>query len=111
MKFLLSVLVAVTLAFATLTFPNFKSMAQRAAPPKIDTSQLRQTFERLIEKAEHDGSVRVIVGLNSRFTKEGDLGVSEQLDQRLRIRNAQESFISRARFIGEGSLKRFEYIP
>jgi subtilisin family serine protease len=73
---------------------------------------LIQAFDALKEKAQSQGSVRVIVGLRADFQPEGNLAkATDVVQQRARIASVQELLVQKMPGIVAGSLKRFEFIP
>src|SRR6185295_11241537 len=71
-----------------------------------------KTFARLIIKAESEGPVRVIVGLNTAFQPEGFLPNPQVVDsQRKGIAQAQDSLIVQLLGSNARSITRFTFIP
>ncbi len=70
------------------------------------------SFAKLIEtSARQSGAVRVIVGLNTNFNPEGNLQRSQIGEQRLNIKESQETFLNRFASMRVGTVTKFEFIP
>ncbi|HKR13946.1 MAG TPA: S8 family serine peptidase, partial [Pyrinomonadaceae bacterium] len=71
-----------------------------------------ETFARLITRAESEGPVRVIVGLNTAFRPEGLLPNAQLVEfQREGIAQAQDSLIFQLLSFNARSITRFTFIP
>lgn len=71
-----------------------------------------ENHNELIAKAETEGIVRIIVGLNIPFQPEGELPDSQSVQmQRQRITEAQDSLLDNLMIYNVTLVKKFEYIP
>jgi hypothetical protein len=70
-----------------------------------------EKFNELIEKAQTTGSVKVIIGLQSDFTPEGDLSRSRKLVQRAEIKQSQNVLLEELRSFAVKDIKQFDFIP
>ncbi len=70
------------------------------------------TFDRLIDKAQKEGRVRVIVGVNAKFTPEGNLRETEAVNiQRDSINLAQNRLLVSLEQFPVDNIKQFDFIP
>src|SRR5215203_1023945 len=99
---LLAVLVSSTTVFAR-PLPDKPSGSQGSAGTS-DPS-------RLLQKAQREGSVRVIVGLRTDFTPEGRLSPAQVEDQREAIESAGEGLRSELSGTGYQTLREYETVP
>lgn len=111
MKNLLLILFAAVLFTALSSRFWIPSKAQIPVVKPEIASYTQQTFENLLVQAQKTGSVRVIVGLQTEFTPEGNLREADVSMQRIGIKQAQDLFLSRFQSFYVRDLKRFEYIP
>ncbi len=70
-----------------------------------------ETFGRLINSAQENGSARVIIELNTNFVPEGTLTDSQVKDQQISINKAQNKLLQSLSFFRVANVKQFEYIP
>lgn len=76
------------------------------------SAMTERRFDELIAKAQQNGAVSVIVGLNVSFQPEGEFASSQAVqEQRSSIALAQDAFLSRLGAYTADSVKRFETIP
>lgn len=85
--------------------------APTGEPPQADDQRQAPSSSKLLEKAEREGSVRVIVGLRTDFEPEGKLGRSAVDDQRDRIKNAQAGLRTELQGTGYQTLREYATIP
>jgi subtilisin len=71
----------------------------------------RPDSSHLLQKAEREGSVRVIVRLQSDFVPEGRIGRAEAADQRNGIESAQAGLQEQLRGTGYRTLREYETVP
>jgi subtilisin len=74
-------------------------------------SDLAVKFDRLIEKAVANQSVRVIVGVRSNFQPEGGLNLAQTEAQRAGINRAQTNLLGKLVDFQVKEIKQFEFIP
>ncbi|MGH9935417.1 MAG: hypothetical protein ACREAM_04170, partial [Blastocatellia bacterium] len=105
------------LAIGALSF-NFKTsvagaqgMEQLRTLKEVQGAGASGDFERLLAKAQAEGSVRVIVGLRGAFQPEGRLNVASAQTQRRDIARAQTALLGRLPADRVAAVKRFAYIP
>ena len=79
--------------------------------PTAQTPQSAPALSQLIQKAERDGAVRVIVGVRSAFTPEGGLDRSAAALQRVSIALSQSAVVDRLGGLPVDNVRRFESIP
>jgi subtilisin len=85
-----------------------------AASVVVPTAQPRQPPPRLaamLQKAERDGAIRVIVGVESPFTPEGRLDLPAAAMQRAAISLAQDGVLNRLAGVQVDVVRRFTSIP
>jgi len=70
-----------------------------------------KAFADLEEKAQNNGTVRVIVGLRGDFKRESQLNAVQIADQRRSIAGTQETLLKSLPGYDAGSVKRFKFIP
>jgi hypothetical protein len=93
------------------------SLAPKGMPAQSSAGLVRvqgtdRTFAKLITRAESEGPVRVIVGLNTPFLPEGFLANAQLVQsQRRRIAQAQNSLIGQLMGSNARSITRFTFIP
>jgi len=68
-------------------------------------------FEELTQEANQTGKVKVIIGVNARFTPEGALSDIEKLRQREEIQSTQDDVLQKLTSFYVRSVKRFRFIP
>lgn len=69
-------------------------------------------YQKILEKAEQKGSVRVIVGVKTDFQPEGSLAtINEVNNQRQRIKSGQDKILQKIDRIADNSVKKYEYVP
>lgn len=91
MRFLRPTFILCCLMLALLLLGSQQTHAQSPTPSPLSAEQLDQ----LIEKAEEDGTVRVIVGLSVAFQPEGNLSRRAAQQQQVEIANAQDVLLQR----------------
>jgi subtilisin len=99
--------------------PNYTVQSISSLPANIGSgpglsraNSVVETFITLISKAEAEGTVRVIVGLQASFEPEGYLdGPQAVISQRGGIRRAQDDMVNRLPTVNAQSIKRFQTIP
>lgn len=104
------IIAVVLFVLSTLLFSQGTQKAQ--VIKKERPERTKQLFETLIARAESQGPLRVIVGVDVPFTPEGNLpddGAREA--QRAAIASGQESLLAKVTGVNADSIKRFEYIP
>ena len=70
-----------------------------------------ETFNRLIDSAQKNGSARVIIELNTKFVPEGNLTDSQIKNQQISINKVQNELLRSLSFFRIANVKQFEYIP
>jgi subtilisin len=96
--------------FASLFGHN--SQAQNLTEKDLVKSLKKQEkFAELIEKANRQGTVRIIVGLKVAFQAEGHLSETSAGEQRRKIKDEQEKFLNRHGNARLDKVKKFEFIP
>jgi len=71
-----------------------------------------ESLQALVDKANSQGLVQVIVGLNSGFAAKSDLSAAEnEKNEMAAIASAQEDLLNRMSSFAVSNVKRFEYIP
>ena len=78
-------------------------------PDKNARSQKK--YNELILKAQTSGSVRVIVGLRTDFTLEGDLSPTRRRNQRAEIKRVQNDLLEALGISAAEDIKQFDFIP
>ena len=111
MKRILTVAAALMICAFFINYLQTPSRAQNQFRLIPTNSFKEQTFDRLIDSARQNGSIHVIVGLQTAFVAEGRLPESDSLKQRLEIKQAQNYFLSRFQSFTVRNEKLFEYIP
>ncbi len=116
-----TVVFALILAFVLLLIVAPVSQGQSsgssaAQTPPDDQSASNDQVEtpdgsQLLEKAQQEGSVRVIARLRSDFVPEGRLGRPEVTDQRSRIESGQAALQTDLQGTGYRTLREFRTIP
>lgn len=79
--------------------------------PLAQAPQPSPALTALMQKAERDGAVRVIVGVQSPFTPEGRLDRAAAALQRVAIAQAQEAALDRLAGLPVDGVRRFTSIP
>ncbi len=82
-------------------------------PPDPSAQLAKRNVRRLLmPKAQQEGTVRVLVGLNVDFEPEGELrGILAPLVQRIRIRRAQDDLAAQLSAGGSHVLRNFRIVP
>jgi subtilisin len=115
-----TVLLALILAYVLLLVVAPASQGQTSddskARPPVETSANSEHDEtpnssHLLQKAQREGSVRVIVRLRTDFVPEGTLDRPEVADQRDEIENAQAGLQANLQGTGYQTLREYETIP
>jgi subtilisin len=115
-----TVLVALILAYVLLLMVALPSQGQpsddsEAQPPSGTSGNSEQgetpNSSHLLQKAEREGSVRVIVRLRTDFVPEGRLDRTEVADQRDEIESAQARLQENLQGTGYQTLREYETIP
>jgi hypothetical protein len=99
--------------------PNYTVQSISSLPANIGSGpglsraySVVEAFRTLMSKAEAEGTVRVIVGLQASFEPEGYLdGPQAIISQRGGIRRAQDDLVNRLPTVNAQSVKRFQTIP
>ena len=108
----LSLLVISGFIFASIALSGGNNSPLRSAESASYANQVREeAFESLIGEAKQSGRVKVIVGLNTRFTPEGNLSQIGKFQQRQEIENAQDDVLQKLNQYYTRNVKRFETIP
>src|SRR5215217_5610065 len=109
---------AIVVALSLLLIPPQGVLAQpedSGAPPDQKTADGESAgspgHSGLLRKAEHEGSVRVIVGLKTGFTPEGRLSRSRVAGQRKNIATSRSSVLADLRGKGYRTMRQFETLP
>jgi subtilisin len=108
MKKLLTFVIALA---ACALFANFFLPNSQAQSLTEKESKKHEKFARLIEKANQKGAARVIVGFKGDFQTEGALIESSVGEQRRKIKDKQENFLTRHAAKRLDKVKKFEIIP
>ncbi|MDQ4122149.1 MAG: S8 family serine peptidase [Acidobacteriota bacterium] len=110
MKKILSFSIA---AFFITVITFTSATAVKAQNPENTQKRLqkRQAFELLINKAERQNQIRVIVGLEMDFQSEGKLSRQQVAAQRGKIKENQERFKNRLQFLRADDVEQFKSIP
>ncbi|MDQ3712440.1 MAG: S8 family serine peptidase [Acidobacteriota bacterium] len=111
MKKLLSIIIAVLVCALVGNYFQTSTKAQILTNGSPIQLLKRQNFIKLIDSARETGTVRVIVGLNTQITPEGNLSKFKVSQQRLLIKQDQEIFLNRFRASRVTQIKQFEFIP
>lgn len=120
-----NLLLLITLSFGFVFFTNFHAEHSTAqtlnqnSPARLPTSEsqmgqddLAGTFDRLIEKAQNSGTVRVIIGLRvTNYKPEGELNARQIKKQRAKIKRAQNALLNRLKSFRLKEIKKFDNIP
>jgi hypothetical protein len=113
--FALLVAAALLLALAPISRAQSPddSGASSSSDRKAQADEQHQTpdSERLLQIAEREGTVRVIVGLRTDFAPEGGLSRPEVADQRDEIQRAQAGLQEDLRGTGYRTVREFDTIP
>ena len=96
--------------------PPPKALEKKQSKDEPDEASKEAAVEDLLPKAQSEGSVRVIVGLQAdfpqeRFLPEGELSRSEVAEQQSAIGTAQEGLAEELRGTGAKTLHEYETIP
>ena len=86
-------------------------MAASVVVPMAQPRQPSPSLTALLQKAEREGTVRVIVGVESAFTPEGQLDQSAAATQRAAIAGAQTAVLNRMSGLQVDVARRFTSIP
>jgi len=98
--------------FASIALTGGNNSPVRSAESASYASQIREeSFSSLIEEAAQSGRVKVIIGINTQFTPEGNLSDIAKLRQREGIENAQDDVLQKLNQYYTRNIKRFETIP
>ncbi len=111
MKKLLSIFITVLICAVVGNYFPTSTKAQILTDGSPIQSLKRQNFIKLIDSAHTTGMVRVIVGLNTQVTPEGNLSKFKVSQQRLLIKQEQEIFLNRFRASHVTEIKQFKFIP
>jgi hypothetical protein len=84
---------------------------QTITTPPIRTPEELAYFQKAIETAQRNGTVRVIVGLNVSFTPEGYLTPEQRAAQRAAISLAQDELLRQLVPYQASLITRFELVP
>jgi subtilisin len=85
------------------------TLSERGA--QADEQQQTPSSSGLLQKAEREGSVRVIVGLSTDFMPEGRLSRAEVADQRDAVQSAQAGLQEDLQGTGYQTLRQYDTIP
>src|SRR5215212_2819697 len=85
------------------------TLSERGA--QADEQQQTPSSSGLLQKAEREGSVRVIVGLSTDFMPEGRLSRAEVADQRDAVHSAQADLQEDLQGTGYQTLRQYDTIP
>ena len=108
----ISALVALAAVFTLVIRSEFSETGTRTVEAATYASFVReQAFDSLIEEAQQNGRVKVIVGVNTLFTPEGNLSDVAKLRQRENIEDAQDDVLQKLTPFYTRNVKRFETIP
>ena len=87
------------------------TVAQAPQPSPVPAPQASPAVTAMLQRAERDGTVRVIVGVRSLFTPEGRLDQPAAAVQRVAIARAQDAALDRLAGLPVDGVRRFASIP
>ena len=92
--------------------PPSTDILNRSVTGNTTTTKDAPTFDRLIDKAQKSGRIRVIVGVNAKFVPEGNLRETEAVNiQRNSIQTAQNQLLVSLEQFSIKYIKQFDFIP
>jgi len=78
----------------------------------LEYDNSKDSFEKLSKKANAEGTVRIIVGLNTSFQPEGKFSnIQDKMNQRANIKNVQDKLLQTLPSDGLEKSHKFKYIP
>jgi len=93
--------------------PVLKSNLGDQTPTSVlESDDSKDPFQKLSKKAKTEGTVRIIVGLNTSFQPEGKFSnIQDKMNQRENIKNVQDKLLQSLPSDGLEKSHKFKYIP